>query len=217
MPVSAGLTTTTWAMCGSRIRAISHALPVTSNATRSVGARLCANSSSASGVVAIRPAERSAPLSTIATSQKSRCTSSPIALPTALTSSPSARPTKWRTSGQTTTTDTCSRHIRASRRGGHRVSPSSKLIVHKRPAQLRSPRKPLSRSTDRKAGPGQQPSKTQFHAPSCALDATCGRPTFCVAHQSSAWLSGGLRRSRERPPSPRRCRRCRGSASSTGL
>ena len=37
--------------------------------------------------------------------------------------------TNWRTSGRTTTTDTCSQHIRASRRGGHRVSPSSKLIV----------------------------------------------------------------------------------------
>ena len=40
IPVSAGLTTTTRATCGSMIRAISHALPVTSNATRSAGARL---------------------------------------------------------------------------------------------------------------------------------------------------------------------------------
>ena len=37
-------------------------------AKRSVGARLCANSSNASGVVAIGPAERSALLSTNATS-----------------------------------------------------------------------------------------------------------------------------------------------------
>jgi hypothetical protein len=91
IPVSAGLTTTTRATCGARIRAISHALPVTSNATRSVAARLCANSSNCSGVVAIRPAERTAPSSTIATSQKSRCTSNPIALPTDLTSAPSTR------------------------------------------------------------------------------------------------------------------------------
>ena len=40
IPVSAGLTTTTRATCGSRIRAISHALPVTSSATQSVGHRL---------------------------------------------------------------------------------------------------------------------------------------------------------------------------------
>ena len=86
-----------------------------------------ANSSSRSGVVAIRPAERSAPPSTIATSQKSRCTSNPIALPTDPTSPSSSD--EWRTSGRTTTTDACSRHIRASRRGGHRNSPSSKLIV----------------------------------------------------------------------------------------
>jgi hypothetical protein len=41
---------------------------------------LCANSSSACGVVAIRPAERNRPSATIATSQKSRCTSSATAL-----------------------------------------------------------------------------------------------------------------------------------------
>src|SRR3954447_2341906 len=62
------------------IRAISHALPVTSNATRSSAVRLCAKISNTSGRVAIRPAERTLPSSAIATSQKSRCTSSPIAL-----------------------------------------------------------------------------------------------------------------------------------------
>ena len=51
MPVSLGETTITRATCGSRIRAIAHALPVTSNATRSRGSRLCANSSNASGRV----------------------------------------------------------------------------------------------------------------------------------------------------------------------
>jgi hypothetical protein len=59
--VSWGLTTTTCATCGATIRAISAALPVTSNATRSVGARLDANNSSASGVVAIRPTDRVLP------------------------------------------------------------------------------------------------------------------------------------------------------------
>jgi hypothetical protein len=43
-----------------------------------VAPRLRANSASASGVVSIRPAERTTPSSTIATSQKSRCTSNPI-------------------------------------------------------------------------------------------------------------------------------------------
>src|SRR5215217_4771807 len=46
---------------------------------------------------------------------------------------------------------------------------NSHLLLHaglsRRFPRLRSPRKPLSRSTDRKAGPGQQPSTTQFHAP----------------------------------------------------
>jgi hypothetical protein len=80
IPVSAGLTTSTLATCGSRIRAISHAFPVTSNATLSVADKLAAYTSSAAGVVATRPAERTTPSSTTATSQKSRCTSNPIAL-----------------------------------------------------------------------------------------------------------------------------------------
>jgi hypothetical protein len=84
--VSSGLTTITRATCGSRILAISHAPPVTSSATRSSRPRLRANSSSVSGVVAIRPAGRTAPASTIATSQKSRCTSKPIDLLTTTSS-----------------------------------------------------------------------------------------------------------------------------------
>jgi hypothetical protein len=80
MPVSLGETTTTRATCASMFRAISHALPVTSNTTRSSLLRLCANNSSTSGRVAIRPADRTAPASAIAISEKSRCTSSPIAL-----------------------------------------------------------------------------------------------------------------------------------------
>ena len=100
-------TTTTRATCGSKIRAISHALPVTSKATRSSDPRLCANSSSRSGVVSIRPAERTTPPSAIATSQNSRCTSKPIALPERLSPRPPlARRTSRRRSGQTTTTDT---------------------------------------------------------------------------------------------------------------
>ena len=55
IPVSSGLTTTTRRTCPSRILAISHAPPVTSNATRSPGPRLRANSSSASGDVLSAP------------------------------------------------------------------------------------------------------------------------------------------------------------------
>src|SRR3954468_1255919 len=73
---------TTSATCGSRILAIANALPVASSTTRSVGAKLRANRSKVSGVVAIRPAERARPPSAIATWQKSRCTSNPIDLPT---------------------------------------------------------------------------------------------------------------------------------------
>jgi hypothetical protein len=80
IPVSPGCTTSTWPTCGSMIRAISHALPVTSSATRSVAHKLPANSSSASGDVAILPAERTSPASTIAISQKSRWTSNPTSL-----------------------------------------------------------------------------------------------------------------------------------------
>jgi hypothetical protein len=80
MPVSVGLTTITWATWGAMIRASSQALPVTSSATRSSLPRLSAKSSSCSGVVAIRPAERTSPVSTIATSQKSRWTSKPMSL-----------------------------------------------------------------------------------------------------------------------------------------
>jgi hypothetical protein len=75
IPVSSGLTTTTRLTCGSRIRQTSQQLPVTSNATRSDGNRLCANDSTPSGVAATRPTDRTRPSSQIATAQKSRCTS----------------------------------------------------------------------------------------------------------------------------------------------
>src|SRR4051794_30648277 len=73
-----GLASTTRATSGSTIRAIASALAVASIATASLGARLRANSSSAGGVVKIRPATRTSPFSAIAISQKSRCTSIPM-------------------------------------------------------------------------------------------------------------------------------------------
>ena len=96
---------------------------------------LSARTFNASGVDATRPAERTFPSSQIAISQKSRCTSNPIALPTAVTTavtspSPDRATMNGRTVGTTTTTDTRSQRNRASRRGGHRKararSPSSK-------------------------------------------------------------------------------------------
>jgi hypothetical protein len=84
IPVSSGLTTTTRSTCGSRIRAISQQLPVTSNATRSDRTRFAASKPSPSGVLGTRPAVRTWPSSQIATTQKSRCTSKPIARPTHL-------------------------------------------------------------------------------------------------------------------------------------
>jgi hypothetical protein len=58
IPVSSGLTTTTRSTCGSRIRATSQQLPVTSNATRSDGIRLSANKANPSGVLGTRAPER---------------------------------------------------------------------------------------------------------------------------------------------------------------
>ena len=160
--MSLGETTITRATCGSRIRAIAHALPVTSNATQSRGSRLCANSSSASGRGWIRPAERSRPSATIATSQKSRCTSSA----SALTSSSSLSTTKGRTGGQTTSTDPRSRRNRASRRGGHRKA-RARSPSPKRPAQpafsQKAPR-PSRPNLDRRPDT-TGPSREQFHAP----------------------------------------------------
>jgi hypothetical protein len=117
--VSSGLTTITRFTCGSRIRAISQAPPLTSSATRSSALRLRANSSSRSGVVSTRPAERTAPSSAIATSQKSRCTSTPIDLPTALTSSSSRRWTGEQ-AGERQRPIRARGTTRASRRGGQR-------------------------------------------------------------------------------------------------
>jgi hypothetical protein len=77
---SVGETTITSATWGSMIRLVSQALPVTSSATRSSAPRLRANSSTCSGFVSIRPAERTSPPFAIATSQNSRWTSNPIAL-----------------------------------------------------------------------------------------------------------------------------------------
>jgi Transposase, Mutator family len=61
IPVSCAPTIMTCATCGAIIRAISAALPVTPSATRSIAARLAANTSSAGRVDSIRPTERAWP------------------------------------------------------------------------------------------------------------------------------------------------------------
>jgi hypothetical protein len=58
--------------CGSRIRATSQQLPVTSNATRSDDTRLSASIPNPSGVLGTRPAAQTSSSSRIATTQKSR-------------------------------------------------------------------------------------------------------------------------------------------------
>ena len=154
IPVSCGLTTTTRATCGSRIRAISPALPVTSNATRrsapdSPRTAQAPPASSRSG----QPSA-TVPPSAIATSQKSRCTSIPIALHTAHLL---ARRRRGSTGGQTTPTDSRSQRNRASRRGGHlkhRARSPSAVARPAHPAFSQSPcpgHPTLSRSAGQQA------------------------------------------------------------------
>ena len=92
----------------------------------------------------------------------------------------------WRT--------TCSQHTPGKSQGRPPRKPSSKLIVQRRPAQLRSPRRPPSRSADLRAGPGQQPSRPQFHTP------RSGSGRGVAPHAAGGtrvrrpeWAPGGLR------------------------
>ena len=90
-----------------------------------------------------RPPTAPRPSSQIATSQKSRCTSNPIALPTHLLtpSPPSRRRTAGEPAGQRQRPIRARSTIQASRRGGRTKSPGSKPIVANRPTRLRSPNK----------------------------------------------------------------------------
>jgi hypothetical protein len=81
--------------------------------------------SSASGLVSTRPADRTSPPSAIATAQKSRCTSNPIAL----TPAPFTRQTDGRTGGQTTPTGPRSQRNGTRGRGGHRKARAQTPIV----------------------------------------------------------------------------------------
>ena len=149
IPVSSGETTITRSTCGSSSRATSHALPVTSNATRSVLNRLAASVPIPSGVLATRPAERTTPSSQIATTQKSRCTSRPIARPaqpdTPTIHLPDSNYCAGRRSGTTTQTDTSSKLNPGKSQGRPIEKPGLEAHRANRPARQRSPRRPLSR------------------------------------------------------------------------
>src|SRR5918994_712894 len=149
MPVSDGLTTSTRATCGSMIRAISHASPVTSSATRSSGPRL-------------------------ATSQKSRCTSNATDLTTA--SFGSARQTgdavgkrHRRIRAQSATGQVAQA---ATEKPGLK-RPSS----NNRPAQHAFSQKPLSRSRDpNRPDLEQQASERHFQAPNLSSGSIVAGP-----------------------------------------
>ena len=175
IPVSSGLTTTTRCTCGSRIRATSQQLAVTSNATRSVGNRLCASTPSPSGVLGTRPAERTFPSSQIATTQKSRCTSRPIARPTHLTNAIThLHDMVVDTERRENQREKRHRPIRAPtlNPGKSQGRPKDKhgLEAHrrKRPTRLRSPKKaPVP--DHRTLGPDPDgPSRKHFHAATSA-------------------------------------------------
>jgi hypothetical protein len=167
IPVSPGETTITSATRGSRIRTISHAEPVTSNATWSVGKRLSARTCKSSGELFTRPAERTFPFSQIAISQKSRCTSRPIARPTALTAAATAfllevDNDEQENRGQNDNDGYALAAQSGKSQGRPPKSTGSQPIVQNGLPLLRSPRKPLSRSADRKPRPGRNPHKMIF-------------------------------------------------------
>jgi hypothetical protein len=111
----------------------------------------------------LHPAERTFPPSQIAISQKSKCTTKPIDLPTAFTIALTA-PSSCRSTmrePRANDTDRYALAALAAQSGKSQGPPPKKhgLAAH-RPTglhQLRSPREPLSRSTDRKIRPGRNP------------------------------------------------------------
>ena len=73
---------------------------------------------------------------------------------------------RGRTSGQTTTTDTCSQHNPGKSQGRPKEkSPRSKRIVQNGLPDCVLPESPRPGSADRTARAGQQPSERHFHAP----------------------------------------------------
>src|SRR3954451_9522675 len=161
MPVSLGETTITRATCASRIPAIAHALPVTSNATQSRGSKLCANSFSSWGRLLMRPADRSRPASTVATAQKSRWISSATALSLFLLAVDDGE-NRWAND-----TDGPALAPQPGKSQGRPLkSPGSKPIAQNGLPSLRSPEGPCpSRPTLGRQPDGRRRLQEQFHAP----------------------------------------------------
>ena len=108
---------------------------------------------------AIRPAERTRPSSTIATSQKSRCTSSPTALTRILLARSTTRENRW-------ANDTDGSALAAQpgkSQGRPPKSPGSHAHRAKRPAQPAFSQRPLSQSPEPKPAPDDRaPSRGSF-------------------------------------------------------
>ena len=160
-------------------------LPVASSATSSLGARLSANTRSASGVIAICPAWRTSPSCQIATCANSRCTSSPMHLRvTALTSISMIDRVKQQ-AGKTTPTDSRSKRIRASRRGGHlltrALSPSSNnglpdhVCFRMPPSRTVAPYSPPRTPSAARDGPSARTAPTAFHTGYQHASRACNR------------------------------------------
>jgi hypothetical protein len=169
------------------MRATSHAPPETSIATRSVRSKLAASASGPSAAIFTPPAERTTPSSQIATSQKSRCKSRPIARPVHRCKGCTCCTTNHLPNESTTTGEAAGeRHrpirargtIRASRRGGHRKA-RARSHRPKRPADCVLPRDPCPGSPDRTHGAGQSPRAPIFMPRDPAVLATAGAmPAF---------------------------------------
>ena len=170
IPVSSGLTTITLSTNGSRIRATSQQLAVTSNATRSVGNRLSANSRRPSGCSGPGPRSgparprRSRPHRT-RDARPDRSHDRPTS-PTPPSSPPHTRDTDWRENQRDNDTDRdeLERSILASRRGDRTItrarSPSPKTAY---PSAL--PQKaPIPDHPTRRSGPDRPSSRIFMHS-----------------------------------------------------
>ena len=154
-PVSLGETTTTRATCGSMIRAISHALPVTSNTTRSSAAQALREQ-----LQHLRPRRDPPRGPHLALPRRSRSHRNRDARPTRSPSPSlpsSTSPTTRENRGQTTPTHPRSQRNRVSRRGGHRKARALRPIDERRPAHVAFSRRPLIQCPDRNPRPGRRP------------------------------------------------------------
>ena len=161
IPVSSGLTTITRSTCGSRIRATSHALPVTSNATPI--RRLKALSQRLDRLRSARHPTRRADHPVLADRDHTEIT---MNIQTDRTtnppqqqrhlSPPHRRQRAGEPAGRTTQTDTSSQLNPRKSQGRPNEKHGLETHRQKRPTRLRSPKKgPCPGSTDAKTGAGR--------------------------------------------------------------